>query len=164
MGPYGHVAIYLGKLGTSRTPEIFPAVFESVGRGVLIRDLLPSWIGKHVVVMRLSEENIALYGDGIFFKAIEMASAYGSYYDYPAIIRWAIPRVIMQKLHLPIPQTWKRDERHICSEAVYSCIEKAGLDILPDTEIPLPEDFVLRAHLFNSGETVIDNSTIPGGS
>lgn len=152
MGPYDHVGLYLGMMGMGASrpyysgdtpPENieFPAVFESVGRGILIRDLR-SWTGRKVAVMRILVPDIVEYHRAIYAQAIGLASMYGSYYDYPAIIRWAIPRIILQKLGLPVPQTWQRDERHICSEAVYSVIEKSGLDILPDTQVPLPGDFI----------------------
>ncbi len=146
MGRYDHVGMYLGEMGSAENPGvisalIFPAVFESVNRGILLRDLR-EWKDRKIAVMRISEYHLAEYERAIYTRALAMASDYGSDYDYPAIIRWAIPRIILQKLHIPIPQTWKRDDRHICSEAVYSVLEDAGLDVLPDTQVPLPGDFV----------------------
>ncbi len=147
IGPYEHIGLYLGTLGTGSNPAIFPAVYESVGRGILIRDLR-TWTGRKVVQMRIREVDLAEFSRAIFALAIQMASDYGSYYDYPAIIRWAIPRIILQKLGIPVPQTWKRDSRHICSEAVYAVLERSGLDVLPDTQIPLPGDFVESLELY----------------
>jgi hypothetical protein len=159
MGPYDHVGMYLGKMGIGPEPEAFHAVFESVGRGILIRDL-KTWGGRPVVVMELGAEDKIEFQRAILARAIKLASDYGSYYDYPAIIRWAIPRIILQKLHIPVPQTWKRDERHICSEAVYSVLEGSGCDILPDTQIPLPEDFVTSSpRLFERGRGTVGYQT-----
>ena len=141
MGPYDHVGQYLGMMGTATTPAVFPAVFESVGRGILIRDLR-SWKGRRVVQIRITEVYTGEFYRAILSRAIQMASGYASHYDFQAIIRWAIPRIILQKLRIPIPQTWKRDERHICSEAVYSLLVDSGLDVMIDTQIPLPGDFV----------------------
>jgi len=147
MGPYDHVGLYLGMMGTVTNPAVFPAVFESVGRGILIRDLR-SWNGRKVVQVRILEVYTGEFYQAIFARAIQMASDYGSHYDFPAIIRWAIPRIILQKLRIPIPQTWKRDERHICSEAVYSVLEDSGIDVLIDTQVPLPGDFVDCSELY----------------
>lgn len=154
MGPYDHVGVYLGPMGISEVPELFPAVFESVGRGILIRDMR-SWRGTTVVQMQLSASDLAEHERDILIGAIAMASEYGAYYDYPAIIKWAIPRIIMQKLKIPIPQTWKRDERHICSEAVYTLYDAAGVSFFPDTQIPLPEDFVKSPELFEADRGIL---------
>lgn len=154
LGPYDHVAIYLGHLGNESYPAIFPSVFESIGRGVMIRDLRSWGDGVHVVVLRIPL--IARLDEGldrdIMAEAVRLASMTSAFYDYPAVIRWAIPRLILQKLHIPIPHTWRRDGRYICSEAVDQVLEAAGLDVLPDTEIPLPGDFVESPLLYRAGE------------
>lgn len=154
MGPYDHVGVYLGPMGTSEAPELFPAVFESVGRGILIRDMR-SWQGTTVVQMQLSASDLAEHERDILIGAVDMASKYGAHYDYPAIIRWAIPRIIMQKLKIPIPQTWKRDGRHICSEAAYSLFYDNGISFFTDTQIPMPEDFVKSPELFQNDTGII---------
>ncbi|GAH83609.1 unnamed protein product, partial [marine sediment metagenome] len=57
---------------------------------------------------------------------------------------FVLPRLICEKLGLPMPLSWHRDDRQICSEAVYEVFHRAELvDILLSyCTPPLPGDFV----------------------
>jgi len=147
VGPYEHVFLYMGELGLFSTRAQrriirVPMIFESNGRGVTLRSL-SSRYGEKVVVMRLKALHDRHRMPQVLIKAIEMASSFHSYYDYFGIVRWVLPRIIREKLHLPIPLSWQRDAWQICSEAVFEVFYRARLvDILPVNVIPLPGDFV----------------------
>lgn len=148
VGPFDHVLMYLGKVGIIVDREQrwisfrFPMLFESNGRGVVIQALSNRY-GQEVVVMRLKPEYRAKI-PRVLKEAVKLASDERSYYDYYAIARWVLPRIIREKLHLPIPIAWHRDERQICSEAVFEIFDRAKLvDILPSYyRPPMPDDFV----------------------
>jgi hypothetical protein len=167
MGPYDHVAMYLGPMYLraqavrEQTPTLFPAVFESIKRGVIIRDLRSWGPNKRVVVMRIPVLRLAEIEAGLAQKAVDLASESGSVYDYPAIFRWAIPRIILEKLNVEDCRRWRNDKRHLCSEAVYNLVEPF-YDILPDTMIPLPGDYVENGYLYNicEGYLVVQPRTL----
>jgi len=147
VGPYSHVFLYMGLLGlfSSRAQRRIirvPMLFESNGRGVVLRNL-SSRYGEKVAVMRLKSEYDRRRIPRVLIEAIELASDFQSYYDYLGIVRWVLPRIICEKLGLPMPLSWHRDERQICSEAVFEVFYRAKLvDILPSNVVPLPGDFV----------------------
>jgi len=152
-GPYEHVFLYMGKLGlivNRRQPRIlrFPMLFESYGRGVCLRSLSERY-GQEVVVMRLKSEHDRKRIPRVLEEAVKLASHPQSYYDYLCIIRFVLPRIIFEKLRLPMPLSWHRDARQICSEAVYEIFHRAKLvDILlPYCTPPLPGDFVTDSSL-----------------
>lgn len=132
MGRYEHVLIYLGKAFNG-----IPMLYESDGRGVVIQNLSHQ-TGRHVLVMRPKIKN----KDEIIANSIEIASNDKSYYDYFAIIRSAVPRLLKEKFpFLPIPSHYVRDQMMICSEAVAEPFWEANIIILPKDIIPLPDDF-----------------------
>lgn len=148
VGPYSHVFMYLGKVGivvTLRQPRIlrFPMLFESNGRGVVIQALSNRY-GQEVVVMRLKSEFDRRRIPRVLEEAIKLASDERSYYDYSVIVWHIIPRLIFEKLGLTPPLKYQRDERMVCSEAVFEAFHRAKLiDILlPYCTPPLPGDFV----------------------
>lgn len=152
-GPYEHVFMYMGKVGilvSRRQPRIlrFPMLFESGGRGVVIQSLSNRY-GEEVVVMRLKSEFDRRRIPRVLEEAIKLASNPQSYYDYLCLIRFALPRIICEKLGLPMPLKWHRDPWHICSEAVFEVFYRAKLvDILPPWCVPpLPADFVMDSLL-----------------
>jgi len=152
-GPYEHIFMYMGKLGlivNRRQPRIlrFPMLFESYGRGVCLRSLSERY-GQEVVVMRLKSEHDRKRILKVLEEAVKLASDPQSYYDYLCIIRFVLPRLILEKLRLPVPLKWQRDERMICSEAVEEVFHRAKLvDILlPYCTPPLPGDFVTDSTL-----------------
>jgi len=144
--PYSHVFRYTGKLsfGGHALPRI-PFLFESNGRGVVLQSLSNRY-GQEVVVMRLRpayREKIL----NILDEAIKLASDPQAYYDYFCIMRFVLPRLILEKLHLPIPLSWQRDPRQICSEAALEIDLRAGVPTLPDNVVPMPGDFVKKSLL-----------------
>ena len=143
-GPYEHVFLYMGKLGllvNRRQRRIlrFPMLFESYGRGVCLRSLSERY-GQEVIVLRLISE----YGKipRVLEEAVKLASDKSARYDYWCIVRYILPRLICEKLGLPMPLSWHRDERQICSEACWEVYHRAGIDLLPFAIVPLPGDFV----------------------
>ncbi len=146
VGPYEHVFMYMGQVGilvSRRQPRIlrFPMLFESNGRGVVIQAVSNRY-GQKVVVMRLISERDKKKIPRVLDEAIKLASDAQSYYDYLCIIRFVLPRLICEKLGLPMPLAWHRDPWHVCSEAVFEVFYRAGLEILRRDVVPLPGDFV----------------------
>ncbi|MBA7686510.1 hypothetical protein ES703_94960 [subsurface metagenome] len=156
VGPYEHVFLYMGELGlfsTRAQRQIIrvPMLFESNGRGVTLRSL-SSRYGEKVVVMRLKAEHDKRRIPRVLIEAIELASSFQSYYDYFGIVRWVLPRIIREKLHLPVALSWQRDAWQICSEAVFEVFYRARLvDILPHNVVPLPGDFATDSLLLKEG-------------
>ncbi len=145
--PYEHVFMYMGLLGLFSTRAQrriirVPMLFESNGRGVVLRSLAERYGGK-VAVMRLISEHDRRRIPWVLLEAIELASSFQSYYDYLGIVRWVLPRIICEKLGLPMPLAYQRNPMMICSEAVMEVFIRARLiDILPLRVVPLPGDFV----------------------
>lgn len=145
VGPHSHAFLYMGKLRIvvhRRQGKIlrFPMLFESSGRGVGIQNLSNRY-GQEVVVMRLKAEYWKKI-PRILTEAIKLASDPHAYYDYTVITLHIIPKVILEKLHLPIPLRYQRDERMICSEAALEVFLRARVPVLPKNVVPLPGDFV----------------------
>ncbi|MBA7637525.1 hypothetical protein ES703_45170 [subsurface metagenome] len=147
-GPFEHIFMYLGQVGilvSRRQPRIlrFPMLYESNGRGVVIQSLSNRY-GQEVVVLRLISEHDRRRIPRVLEEAIKLASHPQSHYDYLCIVRFVLPRLICEKLGLPMPLSWHRDPWHICSEAVFEVFHRARLvDILrPHCTPPLPGDFV----------------------
>ncbi len=143
-GPYEHVFVYLGAIDFApldKPPLRVPMLFESYGRGVCLRSLSERY-GQGVVVMRLKAEADRKRIPRVLDEAIKLASNPQSYYDYLCIVRFAIPRLICEKLGLPMPLKYHRDPWHICSEAVNEVFIQGGLDLLYLEDVPLPGDFV----------------------
>jgi len=144
-GPYEHVFLYMGKLGlivNRRQRRIlrFPMLFESYGRGVSLRSLSERY-GQQVVVLRLISEQSKI--PRVLEEAIKLASDNQAFYDYLCIVKFAIPRLICEKLGLPMPLKYHRDPWHICSEAVNEVFIRGGIsDLLFLEGVPLPGDFV----------------------
>lgn len=152
-GPYSHVFLYLGKVGiliNRRQRRIlrFPLLFESSGRGVVIQSLSNRY-GQQVVVMRLKSEYDRGRIPRVLEEAVRLASNPQSYYDYLCIVKYILPRLICEKLGLPMPLKYHRDPWHVCSEAVFEAFFRARLvDILsPYCLPPLPGDFITDSTL-----------------
>ncbi|MBA7551693.1 hypothetical protein ES705_44241 [subsurface metagenome] len=143
-GPYEHVFLYLGAIDFApldKPPLRVPMLFESYGRGVCFRSLSERY-GQEIVVMRLKSESDRERIPRVLEEAIKLASDSQSYYDYLCIVRFAIPRLICEKLGLPMPLKYHRDPWHICSEAVNEVFIQGGLELLYLEDVPLPGDFV----------------------
>ncbi|MBA7476968.1 hypothetical protein ES707_12364 [subsurface metagenome] len=144
VGPFEHVFMYLGAIDFApldKPPLRVPMLFESNGRGVVLQSLSNRY-GQKVVVMRLISERDKKKIPRVLDEAIKLASDAQSYYDYLCIIRFVLPRLICEKLGLPMPLAWHRDPWHVCSEAVFEVFYRAGLEILRRDVVPLPGDFV----------------------
>ncbi|MBA7645260.1 hypothetical protein ES703_53015 [subsurface metagenome] len=149
-GPHEHVFMYMGKLGLlvnwrQRRILRFPMLFESYGRGVCLRSLSERY-GQQVVVMRLKAEADRKRIPRVLEEAIKLASDERSYYDYFAILKFALPRLICEKLRLPMPLKYQRNPAMICSEAVNEVFIRGGLPaLLYLQDVPLPGDFVTES-------------------
>ena len=119
-------------------------LFESSGRGVALQSLSNRY-GQQVVVLRLISEHGKI--PRVLEEAIKLASDSQSYYDYLCIVRFVLPRLIFEKLGLPMPLKYHRDPWHICSEAVSEVFIRGGLDLLYLEDVPLPGDFVTESLL-----------------
>lgn len=151
--PYSHVFMYLGKVGllaARRQDRIIriPMLFESIGRGVLLRSLSERY-GEEVVVMRLVSEHDRRRIGRVLEEAVKLASDESARYDYLCIVEYILPRLICEKLGLPMPLKYHRDPWHVCSEAVEAVFHRSGLiDILPSYCVPpLPGDFITDSPL-----------------
>ncbi len=159
IGPFDHVFLYMGKVGLfinrrQRRIVRVPLLFESDGDGVILESL-SSRYGQQVVVLRLKSE----YDRGRIFRvleeAIKLADDPQSHYDYMCIVKHVLPRLVLEKLGLPVwvlshlPLAWQRDRRQICSEATFEIFDRAKLvDILPSwCRPPMPGDFVTDSAL-----------------
>lgn len=164
VGPYDHVFMYMGQVLILVDGVILrhPMLFESNGRGVVIQSLSNRY-GQKVVVLRLKSAFNRRRISQVLQEAIYLASNSQSYYDYYAIIKWVLPRILREKLYIPIPIAWHRDARQICSEAVFEVFYRAGLvDILlPDCIPPLPGDFVTDSLPFTEmGRIVLSDGVV----
>ncbi len=142
-GPYEHVFLYLGAIDFApldKPPLRVPLLFESNGRGVVLQSLSNRY-GQEVVVLRLISDHDKI--PRVLEEAIKLASDPQAYYDYSIIALHIIPKIILEKLHLPIPLKYQRDERMICSEACWEVFIRGGIpDLLYLEGVPLPGDFV----------------------
>lgn len=137
---WGHVAMYYGD----------GDIIESVGRGVVRCNLKKNYDRRSICVMRL-KVNAEILGKAAAFEALRICHDQKSFYDYRAIIDYAIPRLILKRLNLPAPKTWKQNNHYICSELVYEAYEDANvfLGCVEAGDIPLPEDFLKSPMLKN---------------
>ena len=151
-GPYEHVYLSMGQVGllvNRRQRRIlrFSMLFESYGRGCALRSLSERY-GENVVVMRLKSEFDRRRIPRVLEEAIKLASDESARYDYWCIVSFILPRLICEKLGLPVPLSWQRNPWHVCSEALFEVFYRANLvDILPPGIVPLPGDFVADSSL-----------------
>ena len=105
--PYDHVFLYLGYLRYRTFSEKFPLLFESEGRGVGIKGLSYRY-GHRVLVLRLDVENLEdvcreLHRVELLLdEAVRMAADTQAYYDYLCIARNILPRLLYEKLGIPV--------------------------------------------------------------
>jgi len=132
-------------------------LFESAGRGVVIQSLSRRY-GQRVLVMRLNYETEI---HRVLVEAITLASEPKAFYDYLCILEFILPRLIFEKLGLPIPIKWQRNPWHVCSEAIFEVCYRAGLkDILPGNRVPLPADYVYSPLLYPVWEGVLNAEVV----
>ena len=164
-GPCEHVFMYLGKVRLIVDPKQnmtlrFPLLFESNGRGVVIQALSNRY-RQEVVVLRLKSEFDRRRIPRVLREAVKLASAPNSYYDFFAIARFVLPRLICEKLGLPLPLKYQRNPAMLCSEACAEIFWRAGLtDIVSRDIVPLPSSFVESSLLIRvwEGELSLDSA------
>lgn len=149
IGPVDHVYMYMGRLGLLKSGysgEILnvPMIFESNGRGAVLGSLTNRY-GEQVVVIRIWE-SWKMEKGLLLNEAIKLAGDPQAYYDYLCIGRSLIPRIIYEKLGVPLwlipePLRYQRDPWQICSEAILEISIRAGIPLLRDDIVPLPGDF-----------------------
>ena len=148
--PYDHIFMYLGKVQLFATlcqREIrFPLLFESNGRGVVLQ-FLSNRYGQEVVILRLKPWYRRRI-ERLLEEAVGLASEPQAYYDYLCIVQFVLPRLICERLGLPMPLSWHRDPWHTCSEAIFEVFHRAGLGkVIPSNIVPMPGDFVTDSPL-----------------
>lgn len=136
-----HVAIFY-----DYTKRGLPLVIESIGRGVMIRSLLASE-GRYVLVLRYVYPKRAFAAAK---RAERLADNPGSWYDYWAIPRYVLPRLIWYKLTGRRSGFGYRHNPHfICSELVDEAYWRI---VPPELEPPLPHDFLAVKEFRPAGE------------
>jgi hypothetical protein len=136
IGPYSHVAMYLGKFFN------VPLVYESRGRGAYIASLLPQ-TGNPVAVMRSVRPPMCDCLE-LRLTAFRIAADEKSFYDYFCIVYSCVPRVLKERFPwLPLPVKYHRDIFLICSEAVAEVFWRNEVEVVPKDVVPLPYDFAL---------------------
>jgi len=151
--PYEHVFMYMGWVGLQRSDHVssylssVPMLFESNAQGVVLQNIHKRY-GQEVVVMRLKSDHDRERITHVLDEAINLAGTPETVYDYFCIVRFILPRLICEKLGIPMPLAWHRNPLHVCSEAVFEIFYRAKLvDILPSWRVPLPGDFVTDSPL-----------------
>ncbi|MBA7693628.1 hypothetical protein ES703_102216 [subsurface metagenome] len=152
-GPYEHIFMYMGKVGlylNRRQPRLIriPMLFESDGDGVILESL-SSRYGQEVVVLRLKSELDRRRIPRVLEEGVKLAEDPQAKYDYMCIVKYIIPRLIFEKLRLPLAVKYHRDPLKVCSEAVWEVFDRARLvDILlPYCVPPMPGDFITDSPL-----------------
>jgi hypothetical protein len=155
---YGHIALYY-----SETKRGLPLIIESIGRGVMVRSLY-TYSGQTVRLMRATcSDEKALE---IAKQAERLADNPASWYGYLDIPRFVIPKLILVKVGAWLPPKWqtalnqlagsyRRNQFYICSELVDTAYQKAGVPLLKENTIPLPDDIARSSILADLGEVTI---------
>jgi hypothetical protein len=155
---YGHVALYY-----TETKRGLPLVIESIGRGVVIRSLY-CYSGQTVQVMRANLPNEK--AQDVANQAEHLADNPASWYGYFDIPRFVLPKLILVKAGAWLPPKWRlalnllagscrQNNFYICSELVATAFQKAGVPLLSDNTIPLPDDIARSSLLADLGEVTI---------
>lgn len=154
---YGHVAIYFDS-----TKRGLPLIVESIGRGVLIRSLF-SYTGVEITVKRSVGANVG----ALAAKAAErLADNPDSWYGYLEIPRYVLPKLILAKIGRWLPTNWRltlwilarsyhRNSTYICSELVADAYLFAGVPLVDEKTIPLPDDIAGSKNLESLGDITI---------
>ncbi len=160
---YGHVALYY-----TETKRGLPLIIESIGRGVMIRSLY-GYSGQTVYLMRANiPEEKALE---VAKQAERLADNPASWYGYCDIPCFVLPKLILVKAGAWLPLKWqailnalagsyRKNNFYICSELVATAYQKAGVPLLKENTIPLPDDIARSTLLTNLGEVTISGETL----
>jgi hypothetical protein len=134
--PFCHSAIYW-----TETKRGLPLIIESVGgKGVVIMTLLV-YEGKRARVLRWAGPDAREVGERAARAAENIADRRDSFYDYLAIPRFVIPRLLFERWGIGMPAKWHKNPLYMCSELVAQAYSNAGYAILPEDTVPLPGDF-----------------------
>ncbi len=143
-GPYTHVMMFYG----SPYPDMPPLFYESIpARGATLTNVY-DYVGQKVVVMRLRPD-YDQFKPLVLHEALEIAIDPQSKYDFDCVPGYILPRLICQKLGIPLPLKYQRDSFMVCSEAVAEVFWRANLQVLPQDVVPLPGDFIYALTYFN---------------
>ena len=155
---YDHIALYY-----TETKRGLPLIIESIGRGVLIRSLF-AYAGRQVRLMRSKvDDNTALK---IAKEAERLADNPGSWYGYFDIPRYVLPKLILAKIGQLLPPRWaltlrllalsyRGNSLYICSELVAEAYRCAGVLLVEESTIPLPDDIAGSEMLESLGDIVV---------
>lgn len=128
---WNHIAIFF-----DMTKRGLPLIIESIGRGVVIRALNSSE-GKYALILRHEDENTALRAAA---QAERIADNPGSWYNFWAIPRFILPRLIWYKLtSRRFGFGYRYNPHFICSELVDAAYNRLVPSKLGP---PLPHDFL----------------------
>jgi hypothetical protein len=156
--PYTHVRIYFGQLTFLGRPS-GPLFYESRSRGVILTGCR-QFIGQKMVVMRLKPQ-YNFYLDSIREQMFEIATDEQSFYDYLCIPTMALPRLLCEKLGIPLPLKYQRNPWMNCSEAGAEPFWQVNLEVLDSGVLPLPGDFVTSPLLDKVNVGELDLSWLP---
>jgi len=155
---WGHVALYY-----TETKRGLPLIIESIGRGVLIRSLY-AYTGEQIRVMRPKIDDTAALK--VAREAEHLADNPGSWYGYFDIPRYVLPKLILTKVGQLLPQRWtltlklfalsyRRNSFYICSELVAEAYRRAGVPLIEEKTIPLPDDIARSSRLDSLGDLTV---------
>ena len=123
-----------------------PLIIEATpGQGIEIAPLRVHK-GRQAMLLRANSYNWQEIGCQASLCAEAWATESDTGYDYMAVVRWVIPRLILAKLGIAYHH-WHRDRWHLCSELVEITYFEAGYPLFVDSFIPLPSDFLLSPKL-----------------
>ncbi len=155
---YDHVALYW-----TETKRGLPLIIESIGRGVLIRPLF-AYAGRQVRLMRPKiDDELA---QQVAKEAERLADNPGSWYGYFDIPRYVLPKLILAKIGQLLPPRWaltlrllalsyRRNNLYICSELVAEAYRRAGVPLVEENTIPLPDDIAGSDKLESLGDITV---------
>ncbi len=156
---YGHVVMYY-----TETKLGLPLIIESTGRGVAIHSLYV-YTGKTVSIKRDAALTDPL-AQSVADAAEHLADNPASWYDYWAIPRYCIPKILLQRLGNLLPQRWtailkllaftyRANKFYICSELIDQAYRNAGFPLVDGRTIPLPDDIADSSLLTDVGTMTI---------
>ena len=128
---FRHVAMFYGY-----TDQGLPLLVESTKRGVVIRTIFA--YEEPITVMRPQLMTLSKVTEA----ALKIAENPHSFYDYLCLVLFAVPRVVLARLGIRSPLKYKRNLWYICSEFVAEAYWQAGIEIIPQDQVPLPDDFL----------------------
>ena len=155
---YDHVALYYAE-----TRRGLPLIIESIGRGVLIRSLF-AYAGRQVRLMRPRVDGDT--AQRVAKEAERLADNPGSWYGYFDIPRYVLPKLILAKIGQLLPPRWaltlkllamsyRRNNLYICSELVAEAYRRAGVPLLEENTILLPDDIAGSEVLESLGDVTV---------